>query len=246
VKIAELFDQHVKLPKEGRALISTPVRRSCYRLAGTGGSRLKFLYRRSHDAPELARAKAVAARAPVQFQQGSLTSLELEDDQFDLALADGPGGAGAGTLCFRVNSRGPPEPRWPWPDPSRFGSSSIYWEALHTGFIDQELEVERLITELPTISQVEEIARCEGLADVVSWTQIEEFDYDSAEAFTRSPLISDFLMKGWLQGVPEEFRQRVIQQIENLIDEERHSGEFSLTVKATLVMGRKVDLPLAG
>jgi hypothetical protein len=131
---------------------------------------------------------------------------------------------------------------------SSFGEFfSIYWEALHnSGFIDHEREVERLITELPTVSQVEEIARCEGLEDVTSWTQIEEFDYDSAEAFVRSPLISDFLMKGWLQFVPEESRERVIQEVASLIDEERHNAEFSLTVKATLVKGRKVELPLAG
>lgn len=253
-RFAELFDQHVKLPKEGQAL---------YLNAGTGGHaialqeraghELKFLcIDESHERLELARAKAVATRARVQFQQGSLTSLELEDDQFDLALADGslvaPGRLPSMiSELIRVASPGAPV-AFSLATSSSFGEFfSIYWEALHnSGFIDQELEVERLITELPTISQVEEIARCEGLEDVVSWTQIEEFDYDSAETFTRSPLISDFLMKGWLQGVPEEFRERVIQQIENLIDEERHSGEFSLTVKATVVMGRKVDLPLAG
>ena len=35
-------------------------------------------------------------------------------------------------------------------------------------------------------------------------------------------------------------------QVARLIDEERHDTQFSLTVKPTLVMGRKVELPLAG
>ncbi len=90
------------------------------------------------------------------------------------------------------------------------------------------------------------MARLAGLADVTSRTQIEEFDYDSSEAFISAPLISDFLMKGWLKSVPEDARRQVIHEVARLIDEERHKAEFSLTVKATLVMGRKVDLPVAG
>jgi ubiquinone/menaquinone biosynthesis C-methylase UbiE len=253
-RFAELIDQHVPLPKEGRAL---------YLNAGTGGHaislqqragyELKFLcIDESNERLELARAKALATRAPVAFQQGSLTSLEFETNQFDLALADGTLVAPSRVRLMiselvRVAAPGATV-AFSLPTSSSFGEFfSVYWEALHnSGFINQELEVERLITELPTVSQVEEIARCEGLEDVLSWTQIEEFDYDSAEAFTRSPLISDFLMKEWLRSIPEESRERVVQEAARLIDEERHNAEFSLTVKATLVMGRKVDLPVAG
>ena len=80
----------------------------------------------------------------------------------------------------------------------------------------------------------------------MSWTQIEEFEYDSGGTFINSPLISDFVMQGWLKSVPEGSWERVVKEIERLIDEERHSTDFSLTVKATLVKGKKVDLPLAG
>jgi hypothetical protein len=46
-------------------------------------------------------------------------------------------------------------------------------------------------------------------------------------------------LQGWLASVPESARERVLQELGRIIDEERHSGEFALSVKATLVMGRK-------
>jgi len=69
--------------------------------------------------------------------------------------------------------------------------------------------------------------------------QIEEFDYDSGEEFLNSPLISDFLMPGWLESLEEEARERVADEVARLINEERHEAEFALSVKATLIVGRK-------
>ena len=71
------------------------------------------------------------------------------------------------------------------PSASSFGEFfSIYWEALHnTGLIDHEADVERLILALPAVSDIEELARNEGLTEVDSWTNIEEFDFDSGEQF---------------------------------------------------------------
>jgi hypothetical protein len=43
----------------------------------------------------------------------------------------------------------------------------------------------------------------------------------------------------WLHSVPETARGRVVKELGRIIDEERHSGEFSLTLKATLVVGKK-------
>jgi hypothetical protein len=127
------------------------------------------------------------------------------------------------------------------PTASSFGEFfSIYWEALHnTGLTELESDVEHLITELPTISEAEKMAEEEGLTDVESWSRIEEFDYDSGEQFINSPLVADFLMKDWLASVPEDWRAAVAKEITRLINEERHEAEFALSVKATLVAGRK-------
>ncbi len=78
-----------------------------------------------------------------------------------------------------------------------------------------------------------------GLDEVTSWTRIEEFDYESEEQFLNAPLISDFLMPIWLENLPADSQQQVIGEIARLINEERHQAEFALSVKATLVTGKK-------
>ena len=96
-----------------------------------------------------------------------------------------------------------------------------------------------MITGLPTVSDVEQMAENEGLTDIASWTRIEEFDYDSGEKFLTSPLVSEFLMREWLALVPESERADLFREISRLINEERHEAEFALSVKATLVIGQK-------
>jgi len=127
------------------------------------------------------------------------------------------------------------------PTASSFGEFfSIYWEALHNnGLLDHESDVEQLITELPTVSDVEQLAEDEGLRDVESWTRIEEFDFESGEQFLNSPLVEEFLMRNWLALVPDDKRAEVISEISRLINEERHEAEFALSVKATLIVGQK-------
>jgi hypothetical protein len=83
------------------------------------------------------------------------------------------------------------------------------------------------------------MAQHAGLDEIESWTRIEEFDYESGEQFLIAPLISDFLTPIWLETLPGESRKQVKEEIARLINEERHEAEFALSVKATLVMGRK-------
>jgi ubiquinone/menaquinone biosynthesis C-methylase UbiE len=253
-RFAELIDEHVTLPEKGRALyLAVAAGGHALALQERAGAELKFLcIDENEECLELARAKAAAMKEPAEFQQGTLDALYLRDDQFGVVLGDGslvaperitvmlaemvrvamPGGTVALSL----------------PTSSSFGEFfSIYWETLHnSGVNDHETDVESLITKLPTVSEVDEMAAREGLEAVTSFTQIEEFDYNSGEDFLNSPLISDFLMKGWLQSIPEDAKQRVTREIARLINEERHHAEFLLTVKATLVVGRKAGLPLAG
>ena len=174
-----------------------------------------------------------------------IDELPLRDDEFDLVLADAslvdpqrfhkilaetirvakPDGIVMLTL----------------PTASSFGEFfSLYWEALfNCGITDHETDVEILISELPTVSEIEDLAKQEGLDEITSWTRVEEFDYASGEQFLTSPLISHFLLTGWLEFLPESSRERVTKEIARLIDEDRHAAEFALSVKATLIVGRK-------
>ena len=246
-RFAELIDEHVKLPKEGQVL---------YVAAGTGGHAialqerstvdLKFLcVDENEECLELARAKATALRDVAEFRQETIDDLAQPDNQFNVVIGDGslvettrapemlkemvrvatPGGLVAFIL----------------PTFSSFGEFfSIYWEALHNlGLMDHEADVESLISKLPSISAVEEMGEQAGLEGIESWTRIEEFDYESGEQFLNSPLIADFLMDNWLKGLSADARESVEAEIGRLINEERHEAEFALSVKATLVVGRK-------
>jgi ubiquinone/menaquinone biosynthesis C-methylase UbiE len=249
-RFAGLVDEHVELPKQGRML---------YVGAGTGGHALALAERAGHKLSlicideneenlEIGRAKAVAVRAEPEFRRAQLEALSFEDDQFDLVVGDAslvaterlpemlaemarvavPGGTVALTLATA----------------SSFGEFfSVYWEALRNlSIMDHEHDVEMLITELPTVSAVEEMATREGLDDLVSWVQIEEFDYESGEEFLNAPLITDFLMEHWLESLPEEVNQeQVYKEIARIMDAERQDMDFVLSVKATLIVGRKAS-----
>ncbi|HZI48925.1 MAG TPA: class I SAM-dependent methyltransferase [Pyrinomonadaceae bacterium] len=246
-RFAELLDAHVELPKEGRAL---------YVAAGTGGhamalheragEKLEFIcVDESDDYLELARLKAAAAKEPTKFQREAPGSLSFSDDSFDFVLGNVSMAPthDLGKIVselVRVTAPGGTVAWW-LPTASSFGEFfSIFWEALlNADLEDHGVDVEHLITQTPAVSDVERLAQDEDLDDVQSWTVIEEFDYQSGEEFLNSPLINDFLLPGWLSSVPALARDRVQEELARIIDEERHSGEFPLTVKATLVTGRK-------
>jgi len=246
-RFAELIDAHVKLPNEGKAL---------YIAAGTGGhamalqeragSKLEFLcVDENAECLELARAKATATDGRIGFDIAELDDLKLRDNQYDLVIGNASlvspqrvpkmlsemvrVAAPGATIVLTL------------PTSSSFGEFfSIYWEALHNeGLLDLESDVEQLITEQPTVSEVEQFAEDEGLGDVESWTRIEEFDFDSGEQFLSSPLVAEFLMHEWLALVPDDRRAGLFGEISRLINEERHEAEFALSVKATLIVGQK-------
>jgi SAM-dependent methyltransferase len=249
-RFVELVDEHVELPREGRAL---------YVAAGTGehamslqqraGRKLRFLFvDGNNECLELARAKAVVVNEDAEFQQEDPCSLTLKDDQFDLVLGDAtliPSDDSRKMVneLIRVARPGATVAFW-LPTFSSFSEFfSIYWEALQgAGLEDHGIVVENLITHLPTVSDIESAAGRAGLHDVASWTNVEEFDFESGEEFFNSPLITDFLLPNWLQTVPEAARAAVVENLAGIIDEERHQGEFGLTLKATLVVGRKARL----
>ncbi|MBD0372310.1 MAG: class I SAM-dependent methyltransferase [Pyrinomonadaceae bacterium] len=246
-RFAELIDEHVELPKKGRIL---------YVAAGTGGHAMALLERAGDDVTmvcvdeseeclELARVKAMVIKGEPEFYRTQLESLQFDDEQFDLVVGDASLVAPErlpemisemARVCKMDGTVG-----LTLATSSSFGEFfSIYWEALRSSNLEEHgHDVEELIKELPTISDVEALAEREGLEAVTSWTTIEEFDYESGEEFLNAPLITDFLFKNWLSSLGSEDRERVTKEIERIIDEERHDMDFSLTLKATLIVGRK-------
>jgi len=248
-RFAELMDEHLDIPREGNAL---------YLAVGTGGHAMAVQERagenlsllcldENNECLLLAQAKGTALNAQTRFRHAQLDQSSLPDNHFDLVIANAsllPSQRIATIFAEMVRVAAPGAlVGMALPTFSSFAEFfSIYWEALHnSGLLDLESDVEHLITELPTISDVERMAEGWGLDNVISWTRIEEFDYASGEQFLNSPLVADFLINGWLASVPETSKRKVSQEISRLINEDRHEAEFALSVKATLVTGRKAQ-----
>lgn len=250
-RFAEMVDEHVTLPKYGRALyVASGTGGHALALKGRAGQNVDFIcVDESEERLELARAKAAALKdVSTEFLQGQIDALAFDDELFDLVVGDASMvvperlpevlsemvrvAAPGATVSVNVTTA------------SSFGEFfSVYWEALaNKGYLEQAAGVTDFINELPTVTDVEALAARTALDRVESWTSIEEFDFPSGEEFTNAPLVRDFLIGRWVETLPDEdSRSEVLREVERIIDEERHEGEFSLSIKATIVVGRKSE-----
>ena len=245
-RFAVLVDERIELPKQGRALyVATGTAGHALALDGREEELTLVCVDENPESLEIAQAKAIALHQEAEFLREDPQSLSFGDDQFDLVLGDAsltPPVKLKAMLAemVRVAKPGAQVAAW-FPTAASFGEVfSIYWEALtRAGLGDHSAAVENLIDELPTVASAESWAHEMGLESVTATTAVEEFHYDSGEQFLASPMISDFLLPNWFQRVPEGAGDRVIQELTKIIDEERHDGEFLLTLKATVVVGKK-------
>ncbi len=246
-RFAHLVDEHVDLPPQGRALyLEAATGSHALTLQARGGAKLTIVCSdKNEECLELARAKALALHERAEFKREDPQALSFADEQFDLVLVNSSFSAPANaaeilTEAVRVAKAGATLAWW-LPTASSFGEFfSIYWEALfNAGVADHGAAVEHLIADLPPVADAEKWSEEAGLDHVTSWTTKEEFDYASGSEFLNSPLITDFLLPAWLQSIPDAARQKVKDELARIIDEERHAGEFALTLKATLVVGKK-------
>jgi ubiquinone/menaquinone biosynthesis C-methylase UbiE len=250
-RFAVLFDEHVKLPEEGHALyVASGTGAHALALAGRAARDVTFVcVDESEERLELARAKALVVRSEkVEFRHAQLEALAFEDEAFDLVVGDASLVAPERlpemlSEMVRVAAPGA-KFSLSVTTASSFGEFfSVYWEALEgAGYEEQAEEVASFIKELPTVSEVEALAAREALEGVESWTSIEEFDFPSGREFIDAPLVRDFLLERWLGSLPDEgARAAVLDEVARIIDEDRHEGDFSLTIKATIVVGRKAE-----
>lgn len=245
-RFAPLVDEHVQLPKQGRALyVATGTAGHALALDGREEELRLMCVDENPECLEIAEAKAIALHQEADFQREDPQALSLEDDQFDLVLGDAsltPPIKVRTMLAELVRVAKPGATVAAWlPTAASFGEVfSIYWEALtRAGLGDHSAAVENLINEIPTVAKVESWVDEMGLESVTTTTAVEEFSYGSGEEFLASPLITDFLLPNWFQRVPLGDQDRVIQELTGIIDEERHEAEFILTLKATVVVGKK-------
>ena len=117
---------------------------------------------------------------------------------------------------------------------------SLLWEVLFTEDLGEHGHAaELMITELPTLSCVEELAAKAGLVNVETHTASEVFEYENGKEFVESPLVADFLLPVWLATLSDNENERVSKQLAQLIDAEDGTLTFRFSVKATLLKGEK-------
>lgn len=238
-RFTEHFDKNYKFTKEESIL---------YINAGTGNHVLALREKlkndveiygvtENEDLSIIAAAKADALKAIVGF------STFAPPDRYDLVIADASFVKPANVRSFLTEAIEYSEEKAVFflPTAGSFGEIfSMLWEVL----ISQDLfeksgEAERLIKELPTVSDVEEIAEKSGLQKLQTKTEVEIFEFETGEEFINSTLVSDFLMPNWFDFLNEKETKKVKKRLVKTIDENRDNLNFRFTVKATIIGGEK-------
>src|SRR5215213_10809345 len=242
LRFTDLVDKHIGFAKEEKLL---------YMNAGTGNHALALSKKLGRDAEffataenkdvlTIARDKAVAVRANIDFSMS-----RFDDESFSAVIADAsfvrPGELQdfiseaarlvetAGKVAFFTVSSG------------SFGEIfSLLWEVCFNEDLGAHGALsEQLITELPTVSRIEEIARRAGLENVETHTQNEIFEYQNGAEFVAAPLVADFLLPVWLKTLNKREQTKATKQLAKLIDAEDQDLTFRFSVKATLAIGEK-------
>ncbi|HEY8563794.1 MAG TPA: methyltransferase domain-containing protein [Pyrinomonadaceae bacterium] len=241
-RFTDLVDKHIGFAEEEKLL---------YINAGTGNHALAlskklgktaefFATAENEDVLTIARDKAVAVKANIDFSMN-----DFEDETFSGVIADAsfvrPGDLAdfvaeaarvtetAGKVVFFTPSAG------------SFGEVfSLLWEVCFNEDMGEHGALsEHLITEIPTVSRIEEIAKNAGLEAIETHTQNEIFEYQNGAEFIGAPLVADFLLPVWLKTLSEKDQAKATDKLAKLIDDEDQDLTFRFTVKATLVIGEK-------
>ena len=188
----------------------------------------------------IARDKAAAVSSKVDF-----SNITFDDDAFDAVLADASFVEPYAISDFIGNAvriaRQGGEVAVFLPSAGTFGEVfSLLWEVLFNEDLGEHGQAaERMISEIPTITALEETAKSAGLVNVQSETVREVFEFENGQEFVASPLVADFLMPRWLETLEADDRERVTTKLSELIDAEDGSLSFRFSVKATLLTGEK-------
>lgn len=241
-RFTELVDKHLGFAGERKLL---------YINAGTGNHVINIRKKMKKDAEvfatcenkdilTIARDKGAAVQSAVDFSCG-----KFEDESFNAVLADASfvrpeslqtfvdeaarmTEIGGKVAFFTVSS-------------GSFGEIfSLLWEVFFNEDLgDHGTTAEQLISEIPTVSQIEATAERAGLENIETHTSNEIFEYQNGAEFVGAPLIADFLLPVWLKTLSAKDKKKAIKKLAELVDAEDGSLTFRFSVKATLLVGEK-------
>jgi hypothetical protein len=186
---------------------------------------------------KIAQAKADVIKADIEF-----TTVSPYED-FDLVIADASfvRPADLNEFIADIANFSNDQAAFFLPTAGSFGEVfSLMWETLfNLDLTEKSAEIERLIAEQPTVSNVEETAKNAGLKKVESSTNFETFEFESGKVFIESPFIANFLLPNWLSFLSEKEAAKVKKNFIKTVAENESDISFRFTLKATLVKGEK-------
>ncbi len=241
-RFTELADKHIDLrDAENLLYINSGTGNHCIELRQRADDDLAiFAACENEDMLNIARDKAIAARADVDFSM-----IAFDSDAFDVVIADASF-TPATQLTELINdtvrvAKSGGRVAVMIPSAGTFGEIySLLWEGfINTDLDDHGSSVERMVSEAPTLSQIEAIASDAGLVKIKTESAIEVFEYENGEVFLNSPLVADFLLPKWLDALDENEKEQVSTELARLIEAEDGDLTFRFTVKATILTGEK-------
>ncbi len=121
---------------------------------------------------------------------------------------------------------------------------SIFWEALYECDLAEDLAVplETLLRTHPTPGNIRAQATGAGLHNVAITSSKETFPFDSGHAFLESPLIAGYWLDRWLSIVPRGYLNPVRASLCDIIDRDRGTYPFEVSIKAALLTARAEPL----
>ena len=241
-RFTELADKHIDLrDAENLLYINGGTGTHCIEIRNRADDDLAiFATCENEHMLSIARDKAIATRADVDFSM-----IRFEDDAFDVVVADASFTPPSDLPEFlrdatRVAKSGG-KVAVMIPAAGTFGEIfSLLWEVFFNTELGQHgAAAEKMVSETPSLSQIEEMAAAAGLVKIRTPTATELFEYDNGEAFLGSPLVADFLLPQWLETLDENEKEQVSIELDRLIDDENGDLTFRFTVKAVVLTGEK-------
>ena len=188
----------------------------------------------------IARDKALAVNSDVDFSM-----IEFEDSAFDAVFADASFVKPEQIIDFvekavRV-ARSGGRFAFVLPAAGSFGEVfSLIWEVLFSEDLGEHgAAAEKMISEIPSVSAIEDIAKNAGMVNIRTTSAKEVFEYANGSVFTSSSLVRNFLLPEWLKSLSEDEKEQVIEKLAQLIDTEDGTMTFRFSVKTTLLTGEK-------